>query len=53
MSEGLVEESADLGGLGDVGLDGDGACAQGAELGDYAFGGRGGFAVVDNHVGAS
>jgi len=53
VREGLFEQSGDFGGVGDVGLDGDGASAEGAELADDAFGGRGGFAVVDYHGGAS
>ena len=53
VREGLGEESVDFGGLGNVGLDGDGAGAEGAELADDAVGGRGGFAVVDYDEGAS
>ena len=53
VREGLLEQGADFSGFGNVGLDGNGAGAEGAELADDAFGGRGGFAVVDYDEGAA
>ena len=53
MRESLLEQGVDFSGFGNVGLDGDGAGAEGVELVDDAFGGRGGFTVVYDDEGAA
>lgn len=48
-----VKEAGNLGGLADVGLDGDGIGAKGLELGNGVLSGLGARAVVDNNVAAA
>ena len=51
--ERLLEEAGDGGGVGDVGLDGDGVAAERLDLGDDGEGRVGGVRVVDDDGGAA